>query len=318
MPSILLIPFVFIFGSTFSQTLFANAIGAAVTTAGFLVGNRVGGRKLGLVVSTVIGLSSIVWFMSSVGSAWYLGQLTSLLFLLLALYESLGKKRSLIVGLLIGASYLSRVHTLLLAPFFALLLVGSFYKNKKINTRKIVNFIIGISVFVSINAAYNYLRFGQVWDVGYTLIPGIWQEPWCTEGMLSASYIWAHLEILLFRIPNLSQTAPFITPSWYGLAIWITTPIFLTLLFVKKNMQFMLSFSVLCLFLLFSALKCGTGWTQFGYRYALEGYVVLIYLLTKSMKVGGIKPIHIFLLFLGVIVNLWGVLFINKFGWVGF
>lgn len=318
MPAILLTPFVFLFGGNFSQTLFANFIGAAIVVASFLVGKRVGGTKMGLLISATVGLGSIVWFMSSVGSAWYLGQLISLLFLLLALVESLGKKRPLVVGLLVGASYLSRVHTLILAPFFIVLLFDKFYKHKKIHIRPMVNFLTGVSVFLVVNAAYNYFRFGKIWDVGYTLIPGIWQEPWCTEGMLSANYIKAHLEILLFRLPNFSNSAPFVTPSWYGLAIWLTTPVFLTLIFLKRSTQSVISFLILCLFLLFSALKCGTGWTQFGYRYALEGYVVLIYLLSTNIKRTGIRKVHILLLFIGIMINLWGVLFINKFGWVGF
>ncbi len=318
MPAILLTPLVFVLGANFSQTLFANAIGAAIVVVSFLLGNKIGGKKLGYFMSVTVGLSSIVWFMSSIGSAWYLGQLVSLLFLLLALFESLTKKRLLMVGLLIGASYLSRVHSILLAPFFVILLFDKFFKHKRLMIRPVVNFLIGVSVFVVTNTAYNYFRFGEIWDVGYTLIPGIWQEPWCTEGMLSANYITAHLEILLFRLPNFSTTPPFITPSWYGLAIWITTPLFLMLLFTKRSIAASLSLLTLCVFLLFSALKCGTGWTQFGYRYVLEGYVVLIYLLSINIKRTGLKPIHIVLLLLGVIVNLWGVLFINKFGWVGF
>src|SRR5690606_39177741 len=104
---------------------------------------------------------------------------------------------------------------------------------------------------------------------GYFLIPGILDEPWFSKGMLNIAYIPDHLELLFFKLPKFKDTFPFIIPSWYGLAIWITTPAFISALRAPLKLTitktaWLSSFLVFILL----ALRGGTGWTQFGYRYA--------------------------------------------------
>jgi hypothetical protein len=37
--------------------------------------------------------------------------------------------------------------------------------------------------------AYNFVRFGSLFDVGYWMIPGILDEPWFSHGLFSLQYI---------------------------------------------------------------------------------------------------------------------------------
>ncbi|MFO1540772.1 MAG: hypothetical protein ACKOTZ_10105 [Chloroflexota bacterium] len=68
-----------------------------------------------------------------------------------------------------------------------------------------------------------------------------------------------------------------------------------------------------------------TGWAQFGYRYALD-VLPFLYLLIVRAVVPRARPAHLVLIGLGIIVNLWGVLWIFSFNanrlfdlaWVGF
>jgi hypothetical protein len=59
------------------------------------------------------------------------------------------------------------------------------------------------------------------------------------------------------------------------------------------------------------------GWTQFGYRYAIDFYPFLTLLTIKGVTKTGLRWHHWLLLFIGILVNAWGVIFINKLGFVG-
>jgi hypothetical protein len=58
----------------------------------------------------------------------------------------------------------------------------------------------------------------------------------------------------------------------------------------------------------------GTGFTQFGYRYATDFYPFLFLLTFLEMR--KLKPYHKFFIIISILVNLWGVVSINKFGFV--
>jgi len=180
-------------------------------------------------------------------------------------------------------------------------------------------FGLGISIFIVFNAFYNLARWGVPWDRGYFLIPGLLDEPWFSKGLLHISYIPRHLEILFFKLPKFIDRLPYIIPSWHGLSIILTTPAFFFALKnnLKENDIKLAWFAILLIFLVI-ALRGGTGWTQFGYRYAVDFYPFLMYLTMKRVSKTGINKIHWFLLTISVFVNLWGVIWINKFGWVDF
>ena len=62
----------------------------------------------------------------------------------------------------------------------------------------------------------------------------------------------------------------------------------------------------------------GTGWAQFGYRFAVDFYPFLFLIIANNFQGCKLGRVHWLLLFVSIFVNLWGVLWINKFGWVGF
>ncbi|RJR28581.1 hypothetical protein C4564_05080 [Candidatus Microgenomates bacterium] len=316
MPAILLVPFVFIFGSNFPQQIIAHIIGAAIAIVCVRLSLKFTKNKAVTLWMGVFGaFGTIMWYEASNGSVWLLGQLTAALFLLLAINESLGRKRLFLVGLFIGAAYLARVHTIVSGLFFVYLLRDQLL----IKPKNIIKFALGLSVFIGFNAIYNFVRFGVPWDKGYFLIPGIYDEPWFDRGMLNIAYIPRHLDALFLRLPNVSKEFPYITPSWYGLSIALTSPAFIVAL--KNNIrdhEVRLAWLTVLLIFMILALRGGTGWTQFGYRYAVDFYPFLLYLLARRLSKTGVTKTHWVLLLVGVIVNLWGVIWINKMGWVSF
>lgn len=316
MPAILAMPFRLLLKENFQQQFLAHILGAFTVMLMMILSHRIKKDwKLGIWSGMLIGLGSIVWYLSATGSVWYLGQVTSLFFLTAALVESFGKRRPVLVGIFIGAAFLSRLHTILSLPLFIFLLEV----NRKNIFKKLLFLGLGMAPFFLFNFYYNYIRFGTIFDKGYFLVPGILSEPWFSKGMLSIAYIPEHLRILFLGLPKILSHFPYLEPSWYGLSILLTTPAFIFALKppFKESLVKMLWLSILLIFTLV-ALRGGTGWTQFGYRYAVDFYPFLTLLTIKGVNKTGLKWCHWLLLIFGVVVNLWGVIWINKFGWVSF
>lgn len=314
MPAILSLPFRFLLGKLFEQQYLAHLLGAAIAALTMLISYSIKkDKKLAIWAGLLIGLGSIIWYLSSVGSSWYLGQISAAFFITTAIYESINKKRAFLVGIFLGAAYLSRVHTILSLPLFLYLFSGKdWFKNY-------FNMAMGMIPFALFNFSYNFLRFGVIWDKAYVLIPGVLEEPWYQKGLFNLSNIPNHLKAMFASYPIFMKESPYIKPSWAGLSIWITTPAFIYALlnnFKDKLVLFSWLPIILVSLVIFS--HGTTGFTQFGYRFAVDFYPILTFLTIKGVARTGLKWHHWILLTMGILVNLWGVIWINKFGWVSF
>ena len=314
MPAILAMPFRLFFGNKFEQQFLAHLLGSGIVGLIMAISWTLKrDKKLLFWTGILTAFGNIIWYLSSVGSSWYLGQVSAAFFLTAAIYESLNKKRPIFTGLLLGAACLSRIEIILSFPFFLFV-----YKSKNwfLNYLKI---ILGALPFMLLNFSYNYIRFGVIWDKGYMLIPGVMDEVWYQRGLVNFANIPSHLKIIFASLPKFSDKFPFIIPSWAGLAIWITTPAFIYSLFAKFKEKIVkaswLSIAAISL-LIFS--HGTTGFAQFGYRFAVDFYPFLIFLTIKGVAKTGVRWHHWLLLILSIMVNLWGVIWINKFGWVSF
>ncbi len=304
-PAILLIPFLILFGSNFSQTIFANLIGAAIVCVSAILSFEITKNKLKtLYIILLTALGNILWFMSSVGSVWLLGQTVAILFLLLAILTLEKNKNSVLVGIFLGIAFLSRVEIILAFPFFYFLL-------EKHKTK----FLIGLFPSISFYLFYNFLRFGNFFQTGYSLIPGVLQEPWYSNGIISPFYILRNLKIMFTSLPSFKNTFPFIVPSWGGLSIAITSPVFIYAFLnnLKKKEIYLSIISIIAiLFLVF--MHGESGYAQFGFRFAADFYPFIFYLIIKYLQKNNLKWHHWLLLFFSILVNFWGVLLINKLG----
>jgi len=314
MPAILTVPFVFLFKEGFEQQYLSFIFGAAIAVQTFFLSLKIKKDKKTAILATILtSLGTILWFLSSSGSAWYLAHVISCFFLMVALNESLNKKRAFFVGILLGASYLSRLPTILSIPFFIHLIKG------KEKVKNISRFVSGLLPFVLLNFGYNFLRFGTIFDKGYLLIPGVLEEPWYKMGIFNLRYIPRHLKTIFLSFPVFQNKFPYLFPSLYGLSIWITTPAFFYI-FLNNLKEKLVQLSWLTIFLISLVIfSHGTvGFAQFGYRFAVDFYPFLIFLTIKGMSKTPIRRHHIFLIFLSVLINFWGVILINKFSWNGF
>ena len=314
MAAILSMPFRFLFKNIFFQEYLSQLLGAGMVAITMLISWKIKKDiKLLVWVGILSSVGTITWFLSATGSSWYLGQITAAFFLTLALWKGLDRKEPFLVGLFLGAAYLSRLHIIFSLPLFLYLFSDKdWFKN-------IFLLGLGIAPFVFFDFYYNFSRFGTIFDKGYYLIPGVLEEPWFSKGLFDLSYIPDNVKIMLGALPRLSKESPYITPSWTGLAIWITTPSFVYAFWanIKEKLVRYSWVSILLISLVIFA-HGSTGFAQFGYRFAVDFYPVLIFLTIKGVAKKKLRWHHWLLLLIGVLVNAWGVIFINKFGLVGF
>lgn len=308
------IPFVLIFGTNFQQQILSQIMGAfAAFVWGAIAYQKSKNRLTSLWVFLLAGLGNIAWFLASNGSVWYTGQISAFLFLTLTIYESLNRKNLFLLILFFGMSFLSRLQVVLAFPLIVYL-----NWDKLKNLKKFFSFILGLSFFGIIYGVYNYLRFGSFIQTGYGLIPNIPNESWFQKGIFNLSYIPDHLRVIFTSLPIFFKKFPFVEPSWGGLSMWATSPAFVYSLFANlKKREVQLSWFSIVLIALVVMSHGSTGFAQFGYRFAVDFYPFILFLIVSAVSKVKLKWHHWLLLSVSILVNLWGVLFINKFGLVG-
>ncbi len=326
MPAILLLPFVYVFGLSTNQTLASIILGSLNIVLIFFVTREITkNRSVQLWTTVMFGFGTIHWWIATAGGVWTFSQVTSVAFLSLAIWATLKNKHPFLVGLLLGASYWSRLPTIFSLPFFIIMLSDKWLKKpgetdglKRINLKPLFYLGLGVGIFVCLNSIYNLLRFGTPLDVSYYLIPGILEEPWYKKGIFDITYIPRHLKVIFAGLPIFLSKFPYVKPSWSGMAIWITTPAFVYALFADIRDRITVGCWLSIIPMAFLEFTHGTwGFAQFGYRFAMDFYPFLFLLTVKGMR-DRIRWHHKVLICLGILVNLWGVLWINKFGWVGY
>lgn len=318
MPAILLMPFVNIFGIGFYQPVLSWFLGAISVALSFLVFSKLFNRTVALWMSIVYGFGTIQWFHAEVGSAWYLAHIVALFFLWLILLELLTRKRFLVLGILVGGAYLSRLPTIFVTVFILFYLHEDFLiikdRTLRVNWKNLGLLILGMMPFLLFNCLLNYLRYGVLEDIGYKLLP-IFNEPWYKYGLINIRYIPIHLKEMFTSLPVFLKDPPFIIPSMFALAIWFTTPMIFFVFRANYRKGLVRSSLITILAIsLPSLMHGGNGFTQFGYRHTLD-YLPFILLLIADGLRGRVNNLAKLLIILSILVNFWGVImisFLNK------
>lgn len=321
MPSILMLPAVAVWGLSTNQTLVSIFFGSLNVSLAFLVARALcRSTKVQIWTTVMFGFGTIHWWVSSTGGVWTISQTIAITFMFAAILLTFYRRHPMLIGLSIGASYWSRLTTALSLPFFIIYTYDRWYRKadtknilKRLNLPYLILMGTGIAIFILLNALYNYGRFGTPLDVSYYRIPEIFKEHWYQKGIFDITYIPRHLKVFLFGLPRFIDTFPYIVPSWNGLAIWITTPAFIYAFKSGIRNKLTLGCWVSVILIAFINFCHGTwGFTQFGYRFAVDFYPFL-FILTVVGIGEKIKWNHMLLILIGVGVNLWGVLSVGKF-----
>ena len=297
MPAVLLVPFALFFGVEISQVyptiIFASLAGAFF----FLFLLKLTKAKNAVILSALLLFGTNFFMTSLIGRSWYFAHICAVLFLAIALYFAESKK-PVLAGLFYVFAGLSRLPVLLAFPALLFLL--------KPKIKDIYKFFTPVVVLLILYAEYNFIRFGSFTQTGYSLIPGVLDEPWFKEGIFSVSYILRNLEAIFLYFPKFINQFPFVSISPIGLALWIVTPALLLLVFVWKNRLSRVMILTSLLVLLPSLLHGSVGFSQFGYRFSLDAILLLI---TALIPIVETKPrLAYVLIAISVLINFYVVI----------
>jgi hypothetical protein len=248
------------------------------------------------------------------GRAWFVSQIVTLLFLALAIFAALRSWSAWLVGTFIALAMMARPNSLMSWPFVFAISMQLLKENQgKVGFRQMVQWsaktIPPIALSIVGLLSYNYLRFENILDFGYTTLNG---DPTIiynvqTWGTFSPHFILTNLQVMLFKFPwiHLGGQWP-IEPSSIGMSIFLTTPPLIYLFRRYPNQWWIMGAWAAVFFnVALLSLYHNTGMHQFGYRYILDFLISLIVLLAVGL--GKKIPWHFILLALAsVAINLYG------------
>ena len=322
LPALLLLPAVFVNGTPHVNTVLLGIImGSINIVLVFLILQSLTVRgwtqlrsadNIWLVVLFSVG--SVHWYMSTLGSVWFVSQICTLTFILLAVLCSIVSGSPLITGIALALAILGRPHIILSYPL--LLAIGIQDLREKMGKNHLREFKWGIIAFVPIVVSciillqYNYIRFENAFDFGYmseNVEDNLLSRDLLVYGQFNLYYVPHNVWAMLLAGPNWDNEFHMIVPNGEGMSLLITTPALIYILNARKRSLFVIG-TWISLGLLLIPLLCyyNTGAQQFGYRFSLDFMTPVMILLAigAGNRVGWKLRI---LILVGVIVNAWGV-----------
>ncbi len=192
-----------------------------------------------------------------------------------ALYFTLVRAKPLLAGACFALAFGNRTEVILTCPIFMYWWIVGAPSEKPRPTGTPRDRLKALALFLAIpvilglaTAAYNFARFGSIFDFGYARIPNLAQEPWYQHGLFSLHAIPWNVYKMFFEGMQDISTFPYLRPYAFGCSIFLSSP-FLFLLFREGSLY--KGPAWLAIGLLTFILWChgNPGGWQFSYRYAM-------------------------------------------------
>jgi hypothetical protein len=322
LPAILMMPLAYLIGVENISTSYLSMVFSAINgVLLYLILKQFNRRKwadlstAGIFILLVIFLFGTphLWLGIS-GRGWYVSQILTALFLALSVYAALRSWSAWLVGTFIAIAMLARPNGLMSWPFAFAIAMQVLKENQgKVEWKQAIFWtaktVPPIALAIAGLLTYNYLRFDNFLDFGYTTVnagPDIVHNVQ-TWGTFSPHFILINLQVMLFKLPWIHPGGQWpIEPSTVGMSIFLTTPP-LIYLFHRYPKQWWVIGAWVAVFFNVALLSLyhNTGSHQFGYRYILDFLVPLMLLLSVGLKRK--IPWHFVLLVLASIaINMYG------------
>lgn len=311
-PSVLLIPQVLVHGP-WANDVALTVLLAALIPAFFLVLLRrlraaafhalAPADEIWLTVLFAFG--TVLFFSSVQGRVWFTAQVVGVLLTVLYLWATLDARHPVLAGILLGCAVATRPPMV----FLGLLFLFEIWRAKA--WKRLVAFAIPVAIIGVVVAWYNYARFGEITEFGHSYLAVRQQAQMERFGLFNLHYLGRNLAVALTLLPELSTSPPFVSISGHGLAVWVTTPALLLLLWPKaRGTWFRPLWATVALIAGFTLLYQNSGWVQFGYRFILDYLTLLMVLLAVAGRSFG--RVGKALIIAGVVVNLFGAITFHR------
>jgi hypothetical protein len=300
LPAVLMAPFVAVAGVGFSDVAFGALIGALGVAV-------VHGIFRSAWTSVVFALGTPQLYLSALGSVWFNAHVVAVLFGLLAVRETLVRRRWFVAGAWLSLAGLARPTLMFGALYFAFLIVLGCERREWLRALAALCGSLAIGIFA--HAAYNAARFGSPSDFGYGTLRG-------TPNMLAAHarYGAFHPHFLrcnlytslagpplvrdhaprlsyqlcdhLLRGVRLPPPAARVEPNPLGMSLFLTTPAFLLLpaALRRRDPRSLAAWAGLLAVMTPLWMYHNTGSVQFGYRYWMDAAPFWLLLLAPVLE----------------------------------
>jgi len=273
-PSIILLPFIAIFGMSFDISIISILLGAAncVIFYNILIKLNINNFNTRIWLTILFGFGTVHFFLAALGHSWFLGHIVTTFFLLMAVLLTLNntaKKPFLnlfLAGFCFAFAITCRLPVLLTFPFFILIILF----HQKRGLKGLISFGVGAFIPGFLYMLYNYLRYNTIMDLGYylTFEKDKKGEP---GGPLQFKYIPFNLYSLFLMAPVWSVNHPYIYPSLNGLALTFTTPAAIFAFKAKSKWYLIVGLWISIIFAAIPfVMNYGNGMAQFGMRYSMD------------------------------------------------
>lgn len=289
-------------------------------------------------IVATLAFGSVLLFSAVQGKVWYTAHVVGVALALVYAWASIEARRPILAGLALGAAALTRTPMAFMFPLFLFeawrmsikdvaatgegsspeasasgslnLRAGNRAARRRL-IRPLLRFAAPVAAFAIAGMVYNYVRFGAPTEFGHSYLDVRQQAQIEQWGLASYHYLGRNLAVAFTLLPELLPRAPWVQVSGHGLAIWVTTPVLLFLLWPRDRnaLHRALWVTVACVALP-SLMYQNSGWVQFGYRFSLDYLVFLIMLLA----IGGrpLRRVGKTLIVVGIAINVFGAVTFDR------
>lgn len=328
LPSVLLLPLVALAGSpeAVADGRFFLLLAGLAPAALFLVlekltrsGQSQRSEIENVALSCLFCFGSVYFFSSIQGTVWFAAHVVAAVLLCFYLLCSLGAERPLLAGVCLGLGFATRTPLLFAAPLFVQqLLVSSRlpeprgpgllqrFELRRV-ARGLVLFALPLGCVLALLLWHNQARFGEPLEFGYRYLSIAWAKRIAKWGLFDYHYLAKNLGVMLTSLPWFPAQGGPLQVNGHGLALWVTTPMYLWLLAPRRWSPLAqgVALSALCVALP-TLFYQNTGWIQFGYRFSND-YAPLLFVLLALVG-PALRGSFIVASALAVIVNFFGAL----------
>jgi hypothetical protein len=326
LPSLLMVPQVLISGRAANDTLFTVLLAALVLPLGFatlrrlsLAGLSSRDEREDLWLVTALGFGTVFFFAAVQGKVWFTAHVVGVVFALLYAWASVEAAHPWIAGIALACAATTRTPMAFMFPFFVLeawrMMGGaSGWKDREVRRRwLLIGLRFAIPVVVGAVAAgiYNFVRFSSFTEFGHSFLDVRQQQQIERFGLFSGHYLARNLAVAFTLLPEWLGHSPWLQVGGHGLALWFTTPLFLTLLWPKaRNATSRALWITVACVAVPTLFYQNSGWWQFGYRFSLDYTVFLVMLVAVGAR--SLSGFAKALLLFGIAVNLFGALTFDR------
>jgi hypothetical protein len=257
----------------------------------------------------LLTIGSNLFYLSATGWVWFSAQTQAFFFSVLAVYLMYSKKKIAwyFSFACLGIAFACRPFQLAYAP----LLLYMLYKNTDSGKGFIrtlagcVKYVLPL-VFVGIlTAAYNYVRFGDIFEFGHNYLPEFEQ---------SDQFSFAYVPGNFLEVLKLPGGEALFWPRFNGTLFFLVNPVFIALAvsltrkFREKEAVYFLCF--IAHFVLLLTHRTMGGW-QFGCRYLVDMIPFMLVIFEgdgtyKKPEADRAAVLPAVLAILGIVINFWG------------